>query len=248
MSRQRGGPEDYTDHLNGRDINQTDNESQQRHLHNYDQSNESRVGRPPREPDSDHSRRQTSTPYRRSRSCISPRNAEGNPSSPKRGTVSKRPPRDMTTAVPALSLYHVSRPETRASWVFNLSKFTHNHDKRSEPQGPPPDKVTSSVDETRPNLGGLVWVNATLGGHCCLQKGSKTKVVTEVSVSVLDGWLNGQSGLWWLGALKEGHRTMWDSHIVMSWAMVFIPSFPEVRAHAKQSFVKPKLRPVAPKS
>lgn len=68
-----------------------------------------------------------------------------------------------------------------------------------------------------------------LEGHCCLEKGTKTKTVTDVPIQTLDGWLNGQTGIWWLGALKEGHRTMWDGHVVMSWAMVFIPAYPEVR-------------------
>lgn len=129
-----------------------------------------------------------------------------------------------------LNLYHVSQPEPRARWVFNLS--TQNNKSRGgggeSPAGVVQDRVTSTIDNTRPNLGGLVWVNATLGGHCCLQRGSKTKAVTDVPASVLDGWLNGQSGYWWLGALKEGHRALWDSHVVMSWAMVFIPAFPEV--------------------
>lgn len=122
-----------------------------------------------------------------------------------------------------LNLYHVSRPEPRARWVFNLSKHTNVVD-----HGPPPDTVTSTIDKMRPSLGGLVWVNATLGNHCCLQRGVKTKSVTPVPAEVLDGWLNGQTGFWWIGALKEGHRSVWDSHIVMSWAMVFIPSSPEV--------------------
>lgn len=133
-------------------------------------------------------------------------------------------------APPVLNLYHVSRPEPRASWVFNLSKFTHPNDKRGEPAGPPPERIASTKDHKRPSLGGLVWVNATLGGHCCLQQGSKTKAVTDIPIGVLDGWLNGQSGLWWLGALKEGHRTPWEGHVVMSWAMVFIPTVPEVSA------------------
>lgn len=122
-----------------------------------------------------------------------------------------------------LNLYHVSRPEPRARWVFNLSKHTNVVD-----HGPPPDTVTSTIDKMRPSLGGLVWVNATLGNHCCLQRGVKTKSVTPVPAEVLDGWLNGQTGFWWIGALKEGHRSVWDSHVVMSWAMVFIPSSPEV--------------------
>lgn len=124
---------------------------------------------------------------------------------------------------PKLNLYHVSRPEPRARWVFNLSKHTNVVD-----HGPPPDTVTSTIDKMRPSLGGLVWVNATLGDYCCLQRGVKTKSVTPVPAEVLDGWLNGQTGFWWIGALKEGHRSVWDSHIVMSWAMVFIPSSPEV--------------------
>lgn len=129
-----------------------------------------------------------------------------------------------------LNLYHVSRPEPRARWVFNLSKHTNVVEK-----GPPPDIVTSTIDAKRPNLGGLVWVNATLGGHCCLQKGTRSKTVTPVPADVLDGWLNGQTGIWWIGALKEGHRALWDSHVVKSWAMVFIPSSPEV--HATTLFV-----------
>lgn len=131
--------------------------------------------------------------------------------------------REMQPA-PTLNLYHVSRPEPRARWVFNLSSHLNVAD-----NGPPPARVTSHVDKKRPNLGGLVWVNATLGGHCCLQKGTKSKVVTPVPPTVLDGWLNGQTGFWWIGALKDGHRALWDSHVVMSWAMVFIPSSPEVR-------------------
>lgn len=122
-----------------------------------------------------------------------------------------------------LNLYHVSRPEPRARWVFNLSKHTNVLD-----NGPPPDTITSTIDQKRPNLGGLVWVNATLGGHCCLQRGTKSKTVTPVPADVLDGWLNGQTGIWWIGALKDGHRGLWDSHVVKNWAMVFIPSSPEV--------------------
>ncbi|CAM9819708.1 unnamed protein product, partial [Ectocarpus sp. 8 AP-2014] len=60
--------------------------------------------------------------------------------------------------------------------------------------------------------------------------GVKNKAVTPVPANVLDGWLNGQTGLWWIGALKEGHRALWDSHVVMNWAMVFIPSSPEIAA------------------
>lgn len=111
-----------------------------------------------------------------------------------------------------------------ARWVFNLSKHTNVTD-----SGPPPETITSTIDKKRPNLGGLVWVNAVAGSlHCCLQKGVKNKAVTPVPANVLDGWLNGQTGLWWIGALKEGHRALWDSHVVMNWAMVFIPSSPEV--------------------
>ncbi|CAM9640748.1 unnamed protein product [Ectocarpus fasciculatus] len=127
---------------------------------------------------------------------------------------------------PNLLLYHVSRPEPRARWVFNLSKHTNVTD-----SGPPPETITSTIDKKRPNLGGLVWVNAVAGNlHCCLQKGVKNKAVTPVPANVLDGWLNGQTGLWWIGALKEGHRALWDSHVVMNWAMVFIPSSPEIAA------------------
>ncbi|CBJ32860.1 expressed unknown protein [Ectocarpus siliculosus] len=127
---------------------------------------------------------------------------------------------------PNLLLYHVSRPEPRARWVFNLSKHTNVTD-----SGPPPETITSTIDKKRPNLGGLVWVNAVAGSlHCCLQKGVKNKAVTPVPANVLDGWLNGQTGLWWIGALKEGHRALWDSHVVMNWAMVFIPSSPEIAA------------------
>ncbi|CAM9813963.1 unnamed protein product [Scytosiphon promiscuus] len=125
-----------------------------------------------------------------------------------------------------LLLYHVSKPEPRARWVFNLSKHTNVVD-----SGPPPTTITSVIDKKRPNLGGLVWVNAVLGNlHCCLQKGVKNKAVTPVPADVLDGWLNGQTGWWWIGALKEGHRALWDSHVVMNWAMVFIPCSPEVAA------------------
>lgn len=137
---------------------------------------------------------------------------------------------DMSPGAAKLNLYHVRRPEPRARWVFNLSHGTDKHGKRiSESASSMLTRVTSTVDESRPSLGGLVWINATLGGHCCLEKGTKSKIVTDVPNTVLDGWLNGQKGYWWIGALKEGHRTMWDSHVVMAWAMVFIPSFPEVR-------------------
>lgn len=125
---------------------------------------------------------------------------------------------------PSLLLYHVSRPVPRARWVFELSKHTNIVD-----TGPTPTSVRSIIDKDRPELGGLVWVNASLGNHCCLQKGTKTKTVTPVPPNVIDGWLNGQTGFWWIGALKDGHRTPWDSHVVMSWAMIFIPSSPEVR-------------------
>lgn len=109
--------------------------------------------------------------------------------------------------------------------MFNLSKHSNVLD-----SGPPPETITSTIDKKRPNLGGLVWINAVLGNlHCCLQKGVKNKAVTPVPAEVLDGWLNGQTGFWWIGALKEGHRALWDSHVVMNWAMVFIPSSPEVR-------------------
>lgn len=138
--------------------------------------------------------------------------------------VSTTPRQRKMAPPPKLLLYHVSSPEPRARWVFNLSKHTNVVN-----NGPPPDTVTSTIDKKRPSLGGLVWVNATLGNHCCLQKGTKSKTVTPVPASVLDGWLNGQTGFWWIGALKEGHRSLWDSHVVMSWAMVFIPSSPEVR-------------------
>lgn len=112
-----------------------------------------------------------------------------------------------------------------ARWVFNLSKHNNVVD-----SGPPPDTITSTIDKKRPGLGGLVWINAVLGNlHCCLQKGVKNKAVTPVPTDTLDGWLNGQTGFWWIGALKEGHRALWDSHVVMNWAMVFIPSSPEVR-------------------
>lgn len=108
--------------------------------------------------------------------------------------------------------------------MFNLSKHTNVVD-----TAPPPDTITSTIDTKRPSLGGLVWINAVLGNlHCCLQKGVKNKAVTPVPANVLDGWLNGQTGFWWIGALKEGHRALWDSHVVMNWAMVFIPSSPEV--------------------
>lgn len=165
---------------------------------------------------------------RRSQSC-GPRDCSGGSASlsrSKHSAVSS----DMSPGAAKLNLYHVSRPEPRARWVFNLSHGTDKHVKRvSESPSSVLSSLTSTVDESRPSLGGLVWINATLGGHCCLEKGTKSKIVTDIPTAVLDGWLNGQTGYWWLGALKEGHRTMWDSHIVMSWAMVFIPSFPEVR-------------------
>lgn len=108
--------------------------------------------------------------------------------------------------------------------MFNLSKHTNVVDNNA-----PPEAITSTIDKNRPNLGGLVWINAVEGNlHCCLQKGVKNKAVTPVPAEVLDGWLNGQTGFWWIGALKEGHRALWDSHVVMNWAMVFIPSSPEV--------------------
>lgn len=119
-----------------------------------------------------------------------------------------------------------------ARWVFNLSKHTNVVD-----NSPPPETITSTIDTKRPSLGGLVWINAVLGNlHCCLQKGVKNKAVTPVPANVLDGWLNGQTGFWWIGALKEGHRALWDSHVVMNWAMVFIPSSPEVSQHPDLPF------------
>lgn len=130
---------------------------------------------------------------------------------------------------PRLNLYHVSQPEPRARWMFDRSRYgAHKVSKPPEPPVSAPARVTSMRDETRPSLGGLVWLNATLGGHCCLQKGTNTKTVTEIPAQVLDGWLNGQTGYWWIGAVKEGHRTLWHSHTVVSWAMVFVPSSPEV--------------------
>ena len=115
--------------------------------------------------------------------------------------------------------------------MFNLSKHTNVVD-----SAPPPETITSTIDKKRPSLGGLVWINAVLGNlHCCLQKGVKNKAVTPVPAGVLDGWLNGQTGFWWIGALKEGHRALWDSHVVMNWAMVFIPSSPEVSSVSTKS-------------
>lgn len=63
-----------------------------------------------------------------------------------------------------LILYHVRRPEPRARWVFNSS----HGGKRTAADFAPhtaPTRVTSTVDESRPSLGGLVWINATLGGE-----------------------------------------------------------------------------------
>lgn len=63
-----------------------------------------------------------------------------------------------------LNLYHVRRPEPRARWVFNSS-----HGSKKSPADfashQAPTRVTSTVDESRPSLGGLVWINATLGGE-----------------------------------------------------------------------------------
>eukprot|EP00752_Nemacystus_decipiens_P008082 g7223.t1 len=157
---------------------------------------------------------QRSTPYKKRSQSLGDRMALA--------VVNKREPPPPSS----LMLYHVSRPEPRAPWVFNLSKRTNVVD-----SGPPPDTITSTIDVKRPNLGGLVWINAVQGNlHCCLQKGVKNKAVTPVPAEVLDGWLNGQTGFWWIGALKEGHRALWDSHVVLNWAMVFIPSSPEVAA------------------
>lgn len=232
MYHEHGGPESRADYMDLRGIGHPDHELYEGDHYGYEQSNDFRFTRRHREQKATRHVRRRSVPLRRSRSCLSHREFEGRPvsTSPRRALVSKRPPPDETMTTPTLNLYHVSRPEPRASWVFNMSKFTQPYDKRAESTGPPPERIASCVDENRPNLGGLVWVNATLGGHCCLQKGTRTKSVTDIPVDVLDGWLNGQTGLWWLGALKEGHRTLWGAHVVISWAMVFIPTFPEVRS------------------